>query len=98
MRDTLACFQISQASAEERLEFLLSAGVKSKDMKRILVRQPQILEYTLSNLKSCCFSGEHWYSKFTHRANYFRCSFVLFIQCGAVSEANYKVSDSGGRY
>jgi len=48
----MACFQISQASAEERLEFLLSAGVKSKDMKRILVRQPQILEYTLSNLKS----------------------------------------------
>ncbi|KAL6656855.1 hypothetical protein ACP70R_004635 [Stipagrostis hirtigluma subsp. patula] len=48
----MACFQISQASAEERLEFLLSAGVKSKDMKRILVRQPQILEYTLNNLKS----------------------------------------------
>ncbi|XP_006658741.2 transcription termination factor MTERF9, chloroplastic [Oryza brachyantha] len=48
----MACFQISQASAEERLEFLLSVGVKSKDMKRILVRQPQILEYTLSNLKS----------------------------------------------
>jgi len=48
----MACFQISQASAEERLDFLLSAGVKSKDMKRILVRQPQILEYTLGNLKS----------------------------------------------
>jgi mTERF domain-containing protein, mitochondrial len=48
----MACFQISQASAEERLAFLLNAGVKSKDMKRILVRQPQILEYTLSNLKS----------------------------------------------
>lgn len=48
----MACFQISQASAEERLEFLLSVGVKSKDMKRMLVRQPQILEYTLSNLKS----------------------------------------------
>lgn len=48
----MACFQISQASAEERLNFLLNAGVKSKDMKRILVRQPQILEYTLGNLKS----------------------------------------------
>ncbi|KAG8079972.1 hypothetical protein GUJ93_ZPchr0007g5281 [Zizania palustris] len=48
----MACFQTSQASAEERLEFLLSVGVKSKDMKRMLVRQPQILEYTLSNLKS----------------------------------------------
>jgi mTERF domain-containing protein len=48
----MACFQISQASAEERLNFLLNSGVKSKDMKRILVRQPQILEYTLSNLKS----------------------------------------------
>ncbi|KAK3145998.1 hypothetical protein QOZ80_3BG0260230 [Eleusine coracana subsp. coracana] len=48
----MACFQISQASAEERLEFLLDAGVKTKDMKRILVRQPQILEYTLGNLKS----------------------------------------------
>jgi mTERF domain-containing protein len=48
----MACFQISQASAEERLDFLLNAGVKSKDMKRILVRQPQILEYTLGNLKS----------------------------------------------
>ncbi|GJM96702.1 hypothetical protein PR202_ga13564 [Eleusine coracana subsp. coracana] len=41
-----------KASAEERLEFLLEAGVKTKDMKRILVRQPQILEYTLGNLKS----------------------------------------------
>jgi mTERF domain-containing protein, mitochondrial len=48
----MACFQISQASAEERLEFLLRAGVKTKDMKRMLVRQPQILEYTLGNLKS----------------------------------------------
>ncbi|KAF8669395.1 hypothetical protein HU200_051743 [Digitaria exilis] len=48
----MACFQISQASAEERLDFLLNSGVKSKDMKRILVRQPQILEYTLSNLKA----------------------------------------------
>lgn len=48
----MACFQINRASAEERLEFLLSTGVKSKDLKRMLVRQPQILEYTLSNLKS----------------------------------------------
>jgi mTERF domain-containing protein, mitochondrial len=48
----MACFQISQAYAEERLEFLLRAGVKTKDMKRMLVRQPQILEYTLGNLKS----------------------------------------------
>ncbi|ONK59802.1 uncharacterized protein A4U43_C08F10860 [Asparagus officinalis] len=41
--------QINLASAQERLEFLLSVGVKHRDIKRILVRQPQILEYTVEN-------------------------------------------------
>ncbi|KAB1199125.1 mTERF domain-containing protein 1, mitochondrial [Morella rubra] len=45
--------QINVCSAQERLEYLLSVGVKQKDVKRIVLRQPQILEYTVeSNLKS----------------------------------------------
>ncbi|KAK9155349.1 hypothetical protein Sjap_002829 [Stephania japonica] len=45
--------QINVTSAQERLEFLLSVGVKRKDVRKILLRQPQILEYTVeSNLKS----------------------------------------------
>lgn len=41
--------QINLASAQERLKFLLGVGVKHRDIKRILVRQPQILEYTVEN-------------------------------------------------
>lgn len=45
--------QINVASAQERLEYLLGVGVKQKDIKRILLRQPQILEYTVEkNLKA----------------------------------------------
>lgn len=45
--------QINTCSAQERLEYLLSVGVKQRDVKRILLRQPQILEYTVeNNLKS----------------------------------------------
>lgn len=41
--------QITVGSAQERLEFLLSVGVKHGDMRKILLRQPQILEYTVEN-------------------------------------------------
>ncbi|KAK7386003.1 hypothetical protein VNO78_32030 [Psophocarpus tetragonolobus] len=45
--------QINVCSAQERLEYLLSVGVKHRDVRRILLRQPQILEYTVEkNLKS----------------------------------------------
>ncbi|KAK4491771.1 hypothetical protein RD792_002546, partial [Penstemon davidsonii] len=45
--------QINVESAEERLEYLLSVGVKHKDIRKIILRQPQILEYTVeNNLKS----------------------------------------------
>ncbi|KAH7860440.1 hypothetical protein Vadar_013451 [Vaccinium darrowii] len=45
--------QINLSSARERVEFLLSVGVKHKDIIKILMRQPQILEYTVENkLKS----------------------------------------------
>lgn len=45
--------QINVCSAQERLEYLLSVGVKQRDVRRILLRQPQILEYTVeNNLKS----------------------------------------------
>ncbi|XP_022976275.1 transcription termination factor MTERF9, chloroplastic [Cucurbita maxima] len=45
--------QINVNSAQERLEYLLSVGVKQRDVRRILMRQPQILEYTVeNNLKS----------------------------------------------
>ncbi|KAA8523578.1 hypothetical protein F0562_010001 [Nyssa sinensis] len=45
--------QINVVSAQERLEFLLSVGVKHKDIRKMLLRQPQILEYTVeNNLKS----------------------------------------------
>ncbi|XP_078435861.1 mitochondrial transcription termination factor family protein [Wolffia australiana] len=45
----MPCLQINAASARERLEYLMSVGVKAKDMRRILLRQPQILEYTVEN-------------------------------------------------
>lgn len=45
----LPSLQINLGSAQERLEYLLSVGVKHRDIKRILVRQPQILEYTVEN-------------------------------------------------
>ncbi|KAK9269399.1 hypothetical protein L1049_001172 [Liquidambar formosana] len=41
--------QINVVSAQERLEYLLSVGVKQRDIRRILLRQPQILEYTVEN-------------------------------------------------
>lgn len=45
--------QINVDSAEERLEYLLSVGVKHRDIPKIILRQPQILEYTVeNNLKS----------------------------------------------
>ncbi|KAL2316672.1 hypothetical protein Fmac_030548 [Flemingia macrophylla] len=45
--------QINVCSAKERLEYLLSVGVKHRDVRRIILRQPQILEYTVeNNLKS----------------------------------------------
>lgn len=45
--------QINVCSAQERLEYLMSVGVKHRDIRKILVRQPQILEYTVeNNLKS----------------------------------------------
>lgn len=45
--------QINVVSAQERLDFLLSIGVKPRDMKKIILRQPQILQYTVeNNLKS----------------------------------------------
>ena len=45
--------QINVCSAQERLEYLLSVGVKHRDVRKILLRQPQILEYTVeNNLKS----------------------------------------------
>ncbi|XP_027171249.1 transcription termination factor MTERF9, chloroplastic isoform X2 [Coffea eugenioides] len=45
--------QINVVSAQERLEFLLSVGVKCRDIRKMIMRQPQILEYTVeNNLKS----------------------------------------------
>ncbi|MED6149727.1 Transcription termination factor mterf9, chloroplastic [Stylosanthes scabra] len=45
--------QINVCSAQERLDYLMSVGVKHRDVRRILVRQPQILGYTVeNNLKS----------------------------------------------
>ncbi|KAF9589121.1 hypothetical protein IFM89_019171 [Coptis chinensis] len=49
----MSSLQINVTSAQERLEFLLSVGVKHRDIRKIILRQPQILEYTVeSNLKS----------------------------------------------
>lgn len=45
--------QINVVSAQERLGFLLSVGVKDRDIRKMIMRQPQILEYTVeNNLKS----------------------------------------------
>ncbi|KAL0924779.1 hypothetical protein M5K25_005636 [Dendrobium thyrsiflorum] len=45
----MASLQMNLTSAKERLTFLIAVGVKRRDIKRILVRQPQILEYTVEN-------------------------------------------------
>ncbi|XP_031490993.1 transcription termination factor MTERF9, chloroplastic [Nymphaea colorata] len=42
--------QINVASARERLEYLLSVGVKQRDVAKIILRQPQVLEYTIDNI------------------------------------------------
>lgn len=45
--------QINVLSAKERVGYLMSVGVKQKDIRRIILRQPQILQYTVeNNLKS----------------------------------------------
>ncbi|KAI4307904.1 hypothetical protein L6164_031031 [Bauhinia variegata] len=49
----LPSLQINVCSAQERLEYLLSVGVKHKDVRRIILRQPQILEYTVENNLKC---------------------------------------------
>lgn len=41
--------QINVSSARERLEYLLDCGLKQRDVKKMLLRQPQILGYTLEN-------------------------------------------------
>ncbi|KAI3825756.1 hypothetical protein L1987_07370 [Smallanthus sonchifolius] len=49
----MSSLQINVTAAKERLDYLMSVGVKSKDIKKVLTRQPQILQYTVeSNLKS----------------------------------------------
>ncbi|WOK92396.1 hypothetical protein Cni_G01087 [Canna indica] len=49
----MPCLQINLSSAQERLEYLMTVGVKHRDIRRIIMRQPQILEYTVeNNLKS----------------------------------------------
>ncbi|XP_065862537.1 transcription termination factor MTERF9, chloroplastic [Euphorbia lathyris] len=49
----MPCLQINVYSAKERLEYLMSIGVKQRDIRRMLLRQPQILQYTVeNNLKS----------------------------------------------
>ncbi|WJX64898.1 Transcription termination factor mterf9, chloroplastic [Trifolium repens] len=45
----MSSFQINLYSAQERIDYLLSLGVKRTDIRRILLRQPQILEYTVEN-------------------------------------------------
>ncbi|XP_057540519.1 transcription termination factor MTERF9, chloroplastic isoform X2 [Amaranthus tricolor] len=46
-------FHINVYSARERLNYLLDVGVKHNDIKKMLLRQPQILGYTVdSNMKS----------------------------------------------
>lgn len=42
-------FQVNVCSAQERLDYLMSLGVKHKDIRRILLRQPQVISYTVEN-------------------------------------------------
>ncbi|CAN6470616.1 unnamed protein product [Victoria cruziana] len=42
--------QINVTSARERLDYLLSVGVKHRDVAKIILRQPQVLEYTIDNI------------------------------------------------
>ncbi|GAB2230441.1 hypothetical protein Drorol1_Dr00014706 [Drosera rotundifolia] len=40
-------FRVNVSKARERLEYLLEIGIKEKDIKKILVRHPIILDYTV---------------------------------------------------
>ncbi|KAL5101203.1 hypothetical protein RYX36_005530, partial [Vicia faba] len=44
-----SAFQVNVSSAREKLDYLMSLGVKHKDIKRILLRQPQIIGYAVEN-------------------------------------------------
>ncbi|XP_078155329.1 mitochondrial transcription termination factor family protein isoform X2 [Carex rostrata] len=46
----MRCFHTSLTCVREKMVLLTTIGVKMEDMKRILVRQPQILEYSVENL------------------------------------------------
>jgi mTERF domain-containing protein, mitochondrial len=48
----MRCFDMSLRCVREKVVFLTTIGVKNEDMKRILVRQPQILQYSVNNLYS----------------------------------------------
>ena len=41
------CLQTNAAMAKERVEYLLSVGVESENLSKLIVRHPQILEYTV---------------------------------------------------
>lgn len=41
--------QTKAASAQERMDFLRGVGVKTEDLVKIIVKQPQILGYTIEN-------------------------------------------------
>ncbi|KAJ4837238.1 Transcription termination factor mterf9, chloroplastic [Turnera subulata] len=48
----MRCLQTNVCSAQERLDYLFSVGVKHRDVKRMLIRQPQIIALSLeTNLK-----------------------------------------------
>ncbi|KAG0622583.1 hypothetical protein M758_3G108800 [Ceratodon purpureus] len=41
------CLQTNAVMAKERVEYLLSIGVESENLSKLIVRHPQILEYTV---------------------------------------------------
>jgi mTERF domain-containing protein len=41
------CLQTNAVMAKERVEYLLSVGVESDNLSKLIVRHPQILEYTV---------------------------------------------------
>jgi mTERF domain-containing protein len=42
-----ACLQANVTAVQERVEFLVSLGVKREHLRKLIVRHPQIIEYTV---------------------------------------------------
>ena len=49
-RKRKACFYVKFTKVKERLDYLRSIGVKDEDMRKVITKHPQVLEYTIERM------------------------------------------------